>query len=67
MMIIIPPIQKEGVIAAHAGTHMSSSESPLGFTFCHYRNGSVERWNFLVGCIAAYFEDPKELIRGEHP
>lgn len=53
-MLSVPSIYKEGIAAAHLGTHMSNRETPLGFTFCHYRDGSVERWNFIGGCVAAY-------------
>ena len=56
-MITVPSIYNEGVDAAHLGTHMSGKDTPLGFTFCYYKDGSVERWNFLSGCVAAYMGD----------
>lgn len=53
-MLVVPGIYREGVDAAHLGTHMSSIATPLGFTFCPYSADSVERWNFLSGCVQAY-------------
>ena len=53
-ILVVPDIIREGVAAAHVGTHMSSIEAPLGFTFCPYHAESVERWNFLSGCVHAY-------------
>ena len=63
-MLVLPTIFQEGVMAAHMGTHMSSREFPLGFTFCPYRDESLERWNFLGGCVEAYMGADR-LIRGE--
>ena len=54
-MLVVPEIQREAVKAANVGVSMSSSATPLGFTFCKYSDGSLERWNFLCGCISAYF------------
>lgn len=54
-MLIIPEIQREGVKWANIGTAMSSSATPIGFVFCPYNDGTVERWNFLSGCVGAYF------------
>ena len=39
-------------------------DMPLGFTFCPYRDGSVERWNFIGGCVEAYMGQDC-VIRGE--
>jgi hypothetical protein len=55
-VIEVPKIYKEGIWAANLGTHMHSTETPLGFTFCPYRDGSIERWNFIGGCVAAYMQ-----------
>ena len=61
MMLTVPRYYDEGVQAAHMGTCMSSVPTPLGFTFCPYRDGSVERWNFVGGCIMAYMGDEVRL------
>ena len=64
-MLVVPSIVREGAAAALLGSHMSAQEAPMGFTFCPYRDESVERWNFLCGCIAAYC-DVDATIAGEH-
>lgn len=53
--IILPSIQIEGNIAMQLGRALSSAANPDGFTFCPYPIGSVERANFLEGCIYAAF------------
>ncbi len=63
-MLELPAIYREGSHAATIGTAMSSQATPFGFTFCPYRDQSVERWNFLGGCVEAYFGGD-EPLRGE--
>jgi len=65
MMLVVPAYYEEGVRMAHLGVHQSAIATPLGFTFCPHRDGSVERWNFIGGCVAAYMGQD-EPIRGEH-
>ena len=63
-MLQLPSIFREGAHAATVGVHQSSREMPFGFTFCPYRDQSVERWNFLGGCVETYFGGD-EPLRGE--
>lgn len=60
LLLAIPKYEKEGRAAALAGSRMSSMETPMGFTFCPYADGSLERYNFLVGATEVYFEGDKE-------
>lgn len=63
-MIQIPSVQREGVAAAILGTHMSALCSPQGFTFCPYGPSKpAERWNFLHGCVTAYFDDTPHDVK----
>ena len=63
MTILVPEIHNEGQFAATHGLAMTAIESPLGFTFCPYQHGSVERWNFLSGCVQVYMA-PDAVTRG---
>jgi hypothetical protein len=65
-MISVPKYFNDGVQAAHVGVAMSTIATPMGFTFCPHRNESVERWNFMGGCVLAYM-GTEEQIRGEFP
>lgn len=64
MIIIVPEFERQGQDAAVAGVGMSAPSWPLGFTFCPHQSGSVERYNFLRGCVRAYFGGD-ERIQGE--
>jgi hypothetical protein len=61
MMLTVPKFFQEGVLAAHIGTCMSSVPTPMGFTFCPYRDQSVERWNFVGGCAHAYMGEDARI------
>ncbi len=61
-LLEIPLIQREGIAAANLGVCQSSKETPMGFTFCPYAHGSVERWNFLGGCVVAYMEQDRPVL-----
>ena len=64
-MLHVPKYINEGQRAAVLGSAMSTVETPLGFCFSPYLDGSVERWNFIGGCVAAYIGDEAPL-QGEH-
>jgi hypothetical protein len=55
IILDVPSIVKEGVDAARLGMNMTDQAHPYGYTFCPYRDGSVERYNFLLGCESVYF------------
>lgn len=56
MNIEIPSIQREGFNAMISGLAMRDISSPDGFAFCPYNFGTIERSNWLAGCIASVFE-----------
>lgn len=64
-MINVPKYYEEGIRAATNGVAMTAIEAPMGFTFCPYRDNSVERWNFIGGCVRAYM-GAEEPLRGEY-
>lgn len=60
-MIHVPEFFREGVVAAHVGTRMSDISHPMGFTFCPYPDQSVQRWNFIDGCVHAYMGEDTHI------
>jgi len=63
-MIQLPEYQRAGTHAAVLGTHMSAMSHPLGFTFCPYgASRPAERWNFLDGCVKAYFDETPHEVK----
>lgn len=66
-MIALPSIQREGMNAMLMGRSMRSPTHPEGFTFCTYPVGSLERMNFLEGCVIVAFPPKKEATHVPSP
>lgn len=56
--IDVPAIRREGKDAMLNGRRMRAPGMEERFTVCPYKDGSIERDNFLRGCIEATFKTP---------
>lgn len=61
-LVIQPDVQEEGAHAMNLGYLMRTRSVQQGFTFCHYKHGTAERANFLVGCCISVFGSCTEKI-----
>lgn len=53
-LIEVPTLKAEGRIEMLVGKRMRTEEAPEGFAFCPYNFGTVERSNWIAGCLETF-------------